>query len=123
MGAAWCGDDASNMPHKLDAAIVFAPSGAVVPTALESLDAGGTLSLAGIHMTAIPALDYQKHLFGERDVHPVTANTRDDGRELLAECAAVGVKPHTTVYPMQDANRALRDMKDGNIEGTGVLIP
>jgi alcohol dehydrogenase, propanol-preferring len=121
MGAAWIGADATQLPARLDAAILFAPSGAIVPTALAALDAGGTLALAGIHMTPIPSLDYTKHLFRERDVHPVTANTRQDGRELLNEAAAAGVRPRTAVYSLRDANRALQDMKAGHIDGTGVL--
>lgn len=121
MGAAWCGAEAGDMPGRVDAAIIFAPSGAVVPTALMSLDAGGALALAGIHMTPIPELDYDTHLFRERDIHSVTANTRDDGRELLAEAAASGVRAHTVVYPLEEANRALRDLKEGRIDGTGVL--
>jgi propanol-preferring alcohol dehydrogenase len=121
MGAAWCGDDAGQLPAKLDAAIIFAPAGAIVPAALASLDRGGTLSLAGIHVSPIPPLDYDKYLYGERDIHPVTANTRVDGRELLAEVAAAGIKPHTVRYPLKDANQALQDMKTGRIEGTGVL--
>jgi propanol-preferring alcohol dehydrogenase len=121
IGAAWAGDDATTLPVKLDAAIVFAPSGMVVPPALSALAPGGTVSLAGIHMTPIPSLDYQSHLYGERDVHPVTANTRQDGRDLLNEAAAAGIRPHTVTYPLADANRALLDMKEGRIDGTGVL--
>ncbi len=121
MGAAWCGADASQMPTRVEAAIVFAPAGEVVPTALAALDGGGAVALAGIHMSPIPELDYDRYLFRERDVHSVTANTREDGRELLAEAAAAGVRAHTVVYPLKDANRALLDMKEGRIEGTGVL--
>jgi propanol-preferring alcohol dehydrogenase len=121
MGAIWCGADAGRLPGRLDAAIVFAPSGAVVPAALAALDAGGTVVLAGIHMTPIPALDYPKHLYGERDVHPVTANTRQDGRALLAEAAKAEVRPRTTTYPLREANCALQDLKAGRIDGTGVL--
>jgi len=121
MGAAWAGPDAARLPVRLDAAIVFAPSGSVVPPALAALDAGGVAVLAGIHMTPIPSLDYQAHLYRERDIHPVMANTRRDGRELLAEAAAASVRAHTVVYPLPDANRALADMKAGRIEGTGVL--
>jgi len=121
-GAAWCGADAGEMPERLDAAIVFAPSGAVVPTALSALDSGGTAVLAGIHMTAIPSLDYQTHLFRERDVHPVTANTRQDGCEFLAEAAAAGIRPRTVSYPLSEANHALQDLKAGRVEGTAVLV-
>jgi alcohol dehydrogenase, propanol-preferring len=122
LGAAWAGSDVLQMPQKVDSAIVFAPVGSVVPAALECLAPGGTVSLAGIHMTPIPELDYQKHLFGERDVHPVTANTRDDARELLREAALANVKPHMVAYELADANRALQDMKAGRIDGTGVLV-
>lgn len=121
MGAAWCGGDASGMPGKLDAAIVFAPSGAVVPMALQALDSGGTVAVAGIHMSPIPQLDYDQSLFRERDLRSVTANTREDGRELLLEAAEAKVKPHIAVYPLEDANRALQDMKQDRINGTGVL--
>jgi propanol-preferring alcohol dehydrogenase len=122
MGAAWCGSDADKMPSRVECAIVFAPAGAVVPTALNALDSGGVVALAGIHMSPIPELDYDKFLFRERDIHAVTANTREDGRELLAEAAASQVRAHTMVYPLAEANRALRDLKKGRIDGTGVLI-
>jgi alcohol dehydrogenase, propanol-preferring len=121
MGAAWVGEDARQMPVKVDSAIIFAPAGDLVPTALESLQKGGTLSLAGIYMTSIPALDYQRHVFYERDIHSVTCNTRSDGRELLAEAAAIPIRPHTIVYPLADANRALIDLKQDKIIGAGVL--
>jgi alcohol dehydrogenase, propanol-preferring len=121
-GAKWCGADAGQMPERLDAAIVFAPSGAVVPLALTALDSGGTAVLAGIHMTEIPPLDYQAHLFRERDIHPVMANTRQDGREFLAEAAAAGIRPRVATYPLSEANRALQDLKAGRVEGTAVLV-
>jgi propanol-preferring alcohol dehydrogenase len=72
-------------------------------------------------MTTIPALDYQRHLFFERDLRSVTCNTREDGRRLLAEAAQIPIRPHTTVYPLPDANRALQDLKNDRISGTGVL--
>jgi len=122
MGATWCGDDVEHMPSRVDGAIVFAPAGTVVPPALQCLEPGGVVSLAGIHMSPIPSLDYQKYLYGERDIHPVEANTRQDGRELLAEAAAAGVRPRTRRYALQEANQALADMKAGRIDGTGVLM-
>ena len=100
---------------------MFAPAGELVPPALESLNKGGTLSLAGIYMTPIPKLDYERYVFYERDIHSVTCNTRADGRELLAEAAAIPIRPHTTVYPLADANRALQDLKADRISGTAVL--
>ena len=121
MGAAWAGEKAEELPMKVDSAIMFAPAGELVPPALERLNKGGTLSLAGIYMTPIPQMDYERCLFYERDLHSVTCNTRDDGRALLAEAAAIPIRPHTTVYPLADANRALQDMKRDRINGTGVL--
>ena len=122
LGAAWAGNDESEMPALVESAIVFAPVGSIVPPALRSLDRGGTVALAGIHMSPIPQLDYDHDLFQERDIHPVTANTRDDAIELLRAAADAHVTPHTTTYALADANRALADMKAGRIDGTGVLI-
>lgn len=122
MGAVWVGEDAAQMPTKVDSAIIFAPAGELVLPALESLNKGGTLSLAGIYMTPIPQMDYMRHLFFERDIHSVTCNTREDGRQLLAEAAAIPIRPHTTVYPLSDANQALQDLKHDRISGTGVLV-
>jgi propanol-preferring alcohol dehydrogenase len=122
MGAAWAGQRASDLPVKVDSAIIFAPAGELVPPALESLRKGGTLALAGIHMTPIPAMDYDRCLFYERDVRSVTCNTREDGRELLAEAAEIPIRPHTTCYGLADANRALQDLKADRISGTGVLV-
>jgi len=122
MGAAWVGEKAEELPVKVDSAIMFAPAGELVPPALKRLHKGGTLSLAGIYMTPIPPMDYERCLFYERDLHSVTCNTRDDGRALLAEAAAIPIRPHTTVYPLADANRALQDMKHDRINGTGVLV-
>lgn len=122
LGAKWAGGRAGGMPVKADAAILFAPVGSLVTPALNCLDGGGTLALAGIHMSPIPQIDYDASLFQERDIHPVTANTREDGRELLAEAAGAGVKPHVVQYNLADANRALQDMKADRIDGTGVLM-
>jgi alcohol dehydrogenase, propanol-preferring len=121
MGAVWVGEDARAMPVKVDSAIMFAPAGELVLPALESLKKGGVLSLAGIYMTPIPQMDYERYVFYERDIHSVTCNTRQDGRELLAEAAAIPIRPHTTLYPLADANRALQDLKNDRISGTGVL--
>ncbi len=121
MGAVWVGEDAAKMPVKVDSAIMFAPAGELVLPALAALKKGGTLSLAGIYMTPIPQMDYERYVFYERDIHSVTCNTRQDGRELLAEAAAIPIRPHTTVYPLAEANRALQDLKGDRINGTGVL--
>ncbi len=122
MGAVWVGASAEDMPAKTDSAIIFAPAGPLVPPALKALEKGGTLSLAGIYMTPIPEMDYQQCLFYERNVHSVTANTRQDGRELLAEAAQIPIRPHTTTYELADANQALQDLKADKISGTGVLV-
>ena len=121
LGATWAGERAEDMPAKVDSAILFAPVGTLVQPALGILARGGTLALAGIHMSPIPELDYDKWLFQERDIHPVTANTREDGRNLLREAAEVGIKPHVVTYPLHEANRALQDLKAGRFDGTGVL--
>ncbi len=121
LGARWVGSNPAQMPVRVDSAIIFAPAGRLVPAALEKLDKGGTLALAGIYMSAVPSLDYEKHLFYEKNVHSVTANTREDARELLAEAARVPVRPHVVTYELADANRALQDLKADRISGTGVL--
>jgi alcohol dehydrogenase, propanol-preferring len=122
MGATWVGENAADLPVKVPSAIMFAPAGELVPPALESLEHGGTLSLAGIYMTPIPPMDYTRYVFYERDIHSVSCNTREDGRELLAEAAAIPIRPHTTVYPLAEANRALQDLKGDRLSGTGVLV-
>lgn len=122
MGATWVGEHPAQMPVKADSAIIFAPAGELIPPALEKLERGGTLALAGIYMTAVPPLDYQRHLFYERQVCSVTCNTRADGQALLAEAAAIPIRPQTTAYPLPQANRALQDLKADRISGTGVLM-
>ncbi len=122
MGATWVGDENATPPEKADSAIIFAPAGGLVPVALASLQKGGTCALAGIHMSPIPTLDYEGHLFYERDLRSVTANTRQDGRELLAEAARIPIRPHTTPYPLADANRALQELQADRINGTGILM-
>jgi len=122
MGAVWVGEDAAEMPVKVHSAIIFAPAGELVPPALEALQKGGTLALAGIYMTPLPEMDYGRYVFYERDIHSVTCNTRQDGRELLAEAATIPIRPHTTTYPLAEANRALQDLKHDRLSGTGVLV-
>lgn len=122
MGAVWVGEKAEEMPDSVDSAIIFAPAGELVPPALERLNKGGTLALAGIYMTPLPEMDYERYVFYERDIHSVTCNTRQDGRELLAEAAAIPIRPHTTAYPLAEANRALQDLKNDRLSGTGVLV-
>lgn len=121
LGAKWAGSRADEMPVLADSAIVFAPAGPLVPQALSRLRKGGTLALAGIYMTAIPEMDYEKHLFYEKNIHSVTANTRRDGMELLQTAAAIPIKPQVQVFPIRDANQALLKLKQDEIEGSGVL--
>lgn len=119
LGAASAGADAP--PRPLDSAILFAPAGSLVPVALAALDRGGTLAIAGIHLSAIPPLEYARHLFQERTVRSVTANTREDGRAYLAEAARLRPTVRVTSYPMRLADRALADLASGRITGVAVL--
>jgi len=107
-------------PEKLDSAIIFAPVGELVPVALEALEPGGTVAIAGIHMTTIPSLDYAL-LFEERQIRSVTANTRRDGEELMELAAEIPLRPTTVPYPLEAADRALADLAEGRITGTAVL--
>ena len=122
LGATWVGDVGDTMPAKMDGTILFAPAGALVPVALRNLARGGTLALAGIYMTAVPPLDYERDLFYERNVRSVTANTRADGEELLAEAARIPVRTAMTTFPLEEANRALSLLKCGGFAGAGVLL-
>ena len=121
LGAMSAGAADASPPVPLDAAILFAPAGELVPVGLEALERGGTLVLAGIHLSDIPALDYQRHLFYERHLTSVTANTRDDGDELLRLATVLGLSAHVTSYPFGDADRALDDVASGRLTGVAVL--
>jgi propanol-preferring alcohol dehydrogenase len=109
-------------PEPLDAAILFAPVGTAVPPALAALDRGGTLAIAGIHLSDVPVLDYQRHLFEERTLRSVTANTRRDGEDFLEEAARIGIRVSATPYPMADADVALRDLRHDRVNGAAVLV-
>jgi propanol-preferring alcohol dehydrogenase len=121
LGAVWVGGATEMPPDKLHGSIIFAPAGELVPPALRALERGGTLALAGIHMTPIPSLDYDRDVFGERVIRSVTANTRQDGIDLLREAAAIPIKPHTVRFPLEQANRALQELKAGSFQGAAVL--
>ena len=108
-------------PEPLDAAILFAPVGDLVPVALAALDRGGTLAIAGIHLSDIPGLNYEEHLFQERTLRSVTANTRQDGRDFLAAAVRIPVRPTTHIYPFEEAPRAIRDLAHGVFTGAAVL--
>ena len=122
LGAFWVGGATDMPPDKLHSSIIFAPAGELVPPALRALDRGGTLALAGIHMSPIPSLDYDRDVFGERVIRSVTANTRQDGIDLLREAAAIPINPHTIRFPLEDANRALQALRAGTFQGAAVLI-
>jgi propanol-preferring alcohol dehydrogenase len=122
LGAVWVGGATDLPPDKLHGSIIFAPAGELVPPALRALERGGTLALAGIHMTPIPSLNYDREVFGEKVIRSVTANTRQDGLDLLREAAAIPIKPHTIRFPLQQANRALQELKAGRYSGAGVLV-
>jgi propanol-preferring alcohol dehydrogenase len=121
LGAVWVGGATEMPPDKLHGSIIFAPAGELVPPALRALDRGGTLALAGIHMSPIPSLDYDRDVFGERVIRSVTANTKQDGIDLLREAAAIPIKPHTIRFPLEEANRALQELKAGAFQGAAVL--
>jgi propanol-preferring alcohol dehydrogenase len=122
LGAAWAGAPAEPLPAPADGAIIFAPAGDLVPIALRQLAPGGTLTLAGIHMSTIPALPYAD-LSRERTLRSVANSTREDGRGLLQEAAAIPLRPAVTTFGLGEANRALARLKQGGLTGSGVLVP
>jgi alcohol dehydrogenase, propanol-preferring len=121
LGASSAGPADAAPPEPLDAAILFAPAGELVPVALQALDRGGTLSIAGIHLSDIPPLDYTRDLFQERQIRSVTANTRDDGEALLDLAARIPLRPKVQPYPLERADEALRDLAQDRIDGVAVL--
>jgi len=121
LGATWVGGATDEPPVKLDAAIIFAPAGELAPVALQALDKGGVLVLGGIHMSPIPSFQYSL-IYGERVMRSVANNTREDGREFLAEAASVPVRTHVQTFPLSSANEALMALKHDAIRGAGVLM-
>jgi propanol-preferring alcohol dehydrogenase len=109
-------------PEPLDAAILFAPVGDLVPVALEALGRGGVLVIAGIHLSHVPSLNYERHLFYEKDLRSVTANTREDGQAFLQEAARFGIRVHSQLYPMAQADQGLVDLAEDRVNGSAVLI-
>jgi propanol-preferring alcohol dehydrogenase len=122
LGAVWAGDSDACPPVELDAAILFAPVGALVPAALAAVAKGGTVVCGGIHMTNIPSFEYRL-LWGERVVRSVANLTRRDGEEFMALAPQVPVTTTTQCYPLAEANRALDDLRHGRVHGAAVLIP
>jgi propanol-preferring alcohol dehydrogenase len=121
LGASWASETIDGMPGKVESAIIFAPAGELVPLALACLEKGGTVAVAGIYMSPIPALDYAQHLFHERDLRSVTSNTRQDGMDLLEEAARIPIRPQVQVYAFDQVNQALQDLKNDRINGTGLI--
>jgi propanol-preferring alcohol dehydrogenase len=122
MGANWVGGADATPPELLDSAILFAPVGDLVPPAMEKLDRGGTLAIAGIYLTDIPPLNYDRHLFYEKNLRSVTANTRKDGEELLKIAAEIPLRPQTMTFRLAETNRALQMLKHDAIRGSGVVV-
>jgi propanol-preferring alcohol dehydrogenase len=122
LGAVWVGDAGDPMPTPLDAVIVFAPAGEIVPAALRAVRKGGVVVLAGIHMSPIPSMEYGPHLFHEKTLRSVEANTRQDGEDLLREAAQIPIRPSITPFPLEAANEALVALEADRLDGTGVLV-
>ena len=121
MGASWVGGPGETPPEAADGAIIFAPAGEIVPDALRAVKKGGTVASAGIYMSPIPELDYDACVFHEKTLTSVEANTREDGRGLLAEAAEVPVRAHVTEFSLEEANEALVRLKHDGIDGSAVL--
>ncbi len=120
LGAVWAGEAAAEPPAKLDAAILFAPAGELVPPALKALRKGGVLVLGGIHMSPIPSFDYNL-LYQERVIRSVANNTRRDGEDFLRVAAEIPIQTQVAIFPLREANRALEDLKHDRINGAAVL--
>ncbi|MGH6957786.1 MAG: alcohol dehydrogenase, partial [Caulobacteraceae bacterium] len=122
LGAEWAGGSDEAPPEPLDAAIVYAPVGALIPAALRAVGKGGRVVLGGIHMSDIPSFPYAI-LWGERSLASVANLTRQDARDFLALAPRAGVKTQATTYPLEAANRALADLRSGRLVGAAVLVP
>lgn len=122
LGCSWAGSSEEAPPELMDAAIIFAPDGALIPQALKSVRKGGTVVCGGIHMSQIPAFDYEL-LWGERCIRSVANLTREDGEDFLALAQRIPVRPTVTRFPLSEANEALARLRSGSISGAAVLIP
>ena len=121
LGAVWAGDSSQKPPHLLEAAIIFAPAGELVPRALESVAKGGTVICAGIHMSDIPSFPYST-LWGERTLRSVANLTRRDGEEFLTLCSQAFIRTEVQAFPLHAANEALSALRSGSLQGAGVLV-
>jgi propanol-preferring alcohol dehydrogenase len=120
LGAVWTGNALDEPPSKLDAAVIFAPAGEIVPAALKALKKGGVLVLGGIHMSPIPSFDYDL-LYQERVIRSVANNTRQDGEDFLRVAAEIPIHSQVAMFALRDANRALQELKADRINGSAVL--
>ena len=123
LGATWVGTEVEKPPGELDRAITFAPSGEVVIAALSSLRKGGVVAINAIHLDRIPEFDYDRLLWGERQIRSVTNMTRADARDFLTLAARIGLRPKVTVFPLEQANEALLAVKNDAIDGAAVIVP
>ncbi|WP_433273460.1 zinc-dependent alcohol dehydrogenase family protein [Pseudonocardia xinjiangensis] len=123
LGAASAGPAEAEPPEALDSAVLFAPAGDLVPVAMRALDQGGTLAVAGIHLTDVPRMVYADELFREKQLRSVTANTRADGEEFLRLAATLRVRPAVTPHPLAEADRVLADLAADRVTGAAVLVP
>lgn len=121
LGAEWAGTIDQEPPAKIQSSIIFAPAGSMVPRAMEHLDKGGTLATAGIYMTPIPEIVYDTQLYHEKVLRSVANSTRQDGIELLRLAAEIPIRTEVTPYPLEEAAKALLDLKHGRINGAAVL--
>jgi alcohol dehydrogenase, propanol-preferring len=123
LGATWVGKEDETPPVKLDRAVTFAPSGKVVVSALSALRKGGVVAINAIHLDQMPAFDYDKLLWGERQLRSVANMTRQDARDFLAIAHQLGIRPQATAFPLQDANQALLAVKEETERGSAVIVP
>ena len=121
LGAVWTGTINDPLPEKLHGSVIFAPAGSIVPAAMEHLEKAGACALAGIYMSEIPPLDYEKHLYHEKILRSVTASTRRDGIELMELAGEIGIETTTREFPLDQTNEALQRLKAGKINGAAVL--
>ncbi|MGC2274257.1 MAG: zinc-dependent alcohol dehydrogenase family protein [Candidatus Sulfotelmatobacter sp.] len=123
LGAEWVGSEADRPPVELDRAVTFAPSGEVVIAALSSLRKGGVVAINAIHLDRIPEFDYDRLLWGERQIRSVANMTRSDARDFLKIAADIGLQPKVTVFSLEQANQALAAVKNDAIDGAAVIVP
>lgn len=123
LGATWVGDATERPPEELDCAVTFAPSGEVVLAALASLRKGGIVAINAIHLDRMPEFDYDRLLWGERQLRSVANMTREDGRDFVALAAKIGIRPRTTVFRLDEANEAMLALAEDRIDGAAVIVP